>query len=63
MSYIIIMKTKESPDFSEWPPHDNFSETLVSAFTKTFIRMKVDAEWRAMELGEVSYLKWFKRQF
>ena len=63
MPIIIIMVKKEAPDFSEWPPHDNFSETLVSAFTKTFIRMKVDAEWRAMELGDVSYLHWLKDNF
>ena len=57
------MAKKVAPDFSEWPPHDNFSETLVSAFAKTYLRMKVDAEWRAMELGDESYLHWLKDNF
>jgi len=57
------MAKKVAPDFSGWPPHDNFSETLVSALTKTYLRMKVDAEWRAKELGDESYLKWLKDNF
>tara|TARA_R110002060_G_scaffold19422_1_gene26456 strand:+ start:1688 stop:1963 length:276 start_codon:yes stop_codon:yes gene_type:complete len=57
------MPKKEAPDFSEWPPHDNFSETVVGAFAKTYIRMKVDAEWRAQELGDRSYLHWLTDNF
>ncbi len=63
MHSITTMEPKQAPNFSEWPPHDNFSETLVSAFAKTYLRMKVDAEWRAQELGDDSYLKWLIDNF
>jgi hypothetical protein len=57
------MTLKKAPDFSDWPPHDNFSETLVGAFVKTYIRMKVDAQWRAQELGDTTYELWLNENF
>jgi len=47
-----------SPDFSDWPPENTYTDKAIPNFVKGYLRMKVDAEWRATCLNDSSHINW-----
>ena len=52
-----------SPDFSDWPPHNVMKGKSIHNIIKVYLRAKVDAEWRAIVLGDSTYLDWFLPEY
>jgi len=51
------------PDFSRWPPHDTFRGRPINQVIQIFLRMDIDAEWRATMLNDLKYSEWFHHNF
>ena len=52
-----------SPNFSDWPPENTFSGKVIPNFVKGYLRMKIDAEWRATCLKDHSFYDWMISTF
>ena len=51
------------PDFSSWPPHDTFRGRPITQIIQIFLRMDIDAEWRATVLNDHTYSEWLNQNF